>query len=597
MALNRRVLILPSLLLALLTAAVFWPVRGYAFIAFDDDAHVTNNPVVQRGLTWEGVGWAFAQDLTHRSGGQEYWQPLTYLSHMVDVDLFGLHPAGHHLMNVLFHAVNAILVLGILHGLTGALWPAAFAAALFAIHPLRVESVAWVAERKDVLSALFLLLAVVAYVAYARRGGRWRYALACLAYALGLMAKPVGITLSAALLVLDFWPLGHLNRQTWPRRLVEKIPFLLLALVSCAITLHAQPATIRTYPPSVMAANSLVSCAGSVLTWVWPGTLSILYPHPGENLPNWQLLLSALLIVAASVMAIRHARGQPWLLVGWLWYLLLILPALGVGPWALADRLTYLPHIGLDLILAWGAAALLARFPVPKAWAVAAAAAVLLALSVRTRRQLATWKDSETLLTHAIEATRNNPVAYSSLADDLARRGFAQEAMARYQTALDQHPGFTKAHNNLGNVLLDQGRDAEAVIHFETALKIRPDFPEAHHNLGRAFLHQGRIEEAVLQFREAARLKPDLAEFQEALGVALTQAGRLREAEGPLREAVRLGPGDAKAHNNLGMTLASEGKLAEAVRCFEEALRLQPGYPEALRNLETARRDPRLAPP
>jgi Flp pilus assembly protein TadD len=285
---------------------------------------------------------------------------------------------------------------------------------------------------------------------------------------------------------------------------------------------------------------------------------------------------------------------MPWLLAGWLWYLILLLPALGIGEWALADRLTYLPHGGLNLILAWGAAALLARWSVPKSWTVAAALAVLLALSMRTRQQLAFWKDSETLLTHAIAATRDNPVAYSGLADDLARRGFAQEAMARYHTALDLHPGFTKAHNNMGNVLLEQGRDAEAIAHFETALKIRPDFPEAHHNLGRAFLHQGRIEEAVGKFREAVRLKPDRAEFQEALGVALTRAGRLAEAEGPLREAVRLAPEDAKAQNNLGMALASQGRLEEAVRHFEEALRLQPGYPEARRNLETARKDPRF---
>ena len=583
-----------GLLLALLTAAVFWPVHDHGFIAFDDDAHVTNNPVVRQGLTWQGARWAFAEDLTHRSGGPEYWQPLTTLSHMLDVDLFGLDPAGHHLMNVLYHAMNAVLVLWILRGMTGALWPAAFAAALFAVHPLRVESVAWVAERKDVLSALFGLLTVGAYVSYARQGERWRYALACLAYTLSLMAKPAGITLPAALLVVDFWPLGQLNRQTWRRRLTEKIPLFFLALASCAITLHAQPQTVRAHGPGVMAANALVSGAGSVLTWAWPATLSILYPHPGNHLPVWKVLLSAAFLIAVSGTAFRYRRTMPCLLAGWLWYGLLLLPALGIGEWALADRLTYLPHIGLDIALAWGAAALLARFPVPKNWTIAAAMAVLLALSIRTRAQLAYWKDSETLLNHAIEATRNNPVAYSSLADDLARRGFAQEAMARYETALGQNPGFTKAHNNLGNVLLGQGRDAEAIAHFETALRIRPDFPEAHHNLGRAYLHQGLVQEAVVQFQEAVRLKPDRAEFQEGLGVALTRMGRFGEAELPLREAIRLSPQDPKVHNNLGMTLASEGKLAEAVGCFEEALRLQPGYPEAQRNLERARKDPRL---
>lgn len=587
-------MLFPGLLLILLTGAVFWPVRHHDFIAFDDDAHVTKNPVVQQGLTWTGVRWAFAQDLTHRSGGPEYWQPLTYLSHMVDVDLFGLRPAGHHLMNVLYHTVNAVLLLWLLHKTTGALWPGALAAALFAVHPLRVESVAWVAERKDVLSALFILLTVGAYAAYACRGGRWRYGFVCLVYALGLMAKPSGITLPVALLVLDAWPLRR--DKPWGALLKEKLPLALLALASCAVTLHAQPQTIQAHAPGVMAANALVSCAGSVATWAWPATLSILYPHPGNHLPLWKPLLSFLFLAGVSWSAFRRARTLPWLPCGWLWYLLLLLPALGIGEWALADRLTYLPHVGLDLILAWGASALLQRWPVPKAWAIAAATAILLALSVRTRQQLACWKNSETLLTHAIETTRDNPVAYSSLADDLARRGFAQEAMARYGTALDLHPGFTKARNNLGNLLLGQGRDAEAIVHFETALRIRPDFPEAHHNLGRAFLHQGRVEEAVAQFRESVRLKPEMAEFQEALGVALTRAGRLAEAEGPLREALRLNPGDAKAHNNLGMTLASGGKLAEAGIHFEEALRLQPGYPEAQRNLETARRDPRFTP-
>jgi Flp pilus assembly protein TadD len=559
---------------------VYASVRHHDFVNFDDDDYVTANPVVLRGLTWHGVAWAFTTE--HAVN----WHPLTWLSHMLDVQLYGLDAGAHHLTNLLFHIGNTLLLFGLLHRMTGALGRSAFVAGLFAVHPLHVESVAWVAERKDVLSTLFWMLTLWAYIEYVKRpdlrqSSRRRYAAVLLFFALGLMAKQMLVTLPLVLLLLDFWPLGRVGigpnpaggwapaRDGWATagRLVwEKLPLLALAAASSIATfvIHQRGGAViilSAIPLQLRIENALVSYVVYIGKMLWPAGLAVLYPYP-QSLSAWSVAVAFVTLTGISVAVIWAAPRRPYLPVGWFWYLGTLVPVIGliqVGDQAIADRYTYIPLIGLFIIVAWGVPDLLVRWPLrrvvlPKIALPAAACLVILACAITARGQLEYWEDSTTLWTHTLAVTTRNNIA----------------------------------HNNLGATLADQGKTDEAIAHYSEALRIKSDYADAHNNLGVALADQGKLDEAIAHYSEALRIKPGYSDAHSNLGIALADQGNLDEAIAQFTEALRINPDSAKAHNNLGVALASQGKLDEAIAQFTEALQVKPDYADARNNLELA---------
>ncbi|TMB07957.1 MAG: tetratricopeptide repeat protein, partial [Deltaproteobacteria bacterium] len=462
-----------AVLLALATLLAYWRVVQCGYLNLDDDLYVTANPAVWGGLTLAGARWA----LTATHAG--LWHPLTWLSHMLDVQLFGPNPAGHHATNLLLHVANVVVLLLVLVRATGALWPSAAVAALFALHPLHVESVAWVAERKDVLSGFFGLTTIWAYVRYAQRPAPGRYALVVLSLALGLMAKPMLVTLPLVLLLLDRWPL---RRGMSLRLVVEKLPLLALAAAASVMGIVAGQradavGSLARFPLEARLANALVSYARYLGKTLWPSRLAVFYPYPSAW-PAWQLAGAAVLLAAVTTVAIVHMRRRPYLLVGWLWFLGMLFPVSGVvqdGSQAMADHFTYLPLIGLFVMVAWGGQDLLARCPVPPPALKASALALLLALGCTTWRQVGYWHDSTRLFTHALEVTSANWLAHNNLGDALAREGKLEEATGHFAESVRLEPSNPDAHYNLGVALHRQGRPAEATLHYREALRLAPD--------------------------------------------------------------------------------------------------------------------------
>jgi len=626
-------------LLALVTLLVYLPVRHYAFVNFDDPDYVTENPMVQAGLTWSGFQWAFTT--WHASN----WHPLTWLSHMVDCQLFGLNAGGHHLVNVLFHATNAVLLFLLLLRLTSALWQSAFIAALFAWHPLHVESVAWVAERKDVLSAFFGLLTLMAYVCYAQgvTSGMWQvtrtnsirsrvtcpasryYSLALLFFALGLMAKPMLVTLPFVFLLLDYWPLRRVTGDGWQvtgdkksvgklstlnctpnafgaqlSTILEKWPFFALAAASCVVTFVAQKrgeavVSLGGYPLSSRIGNAAVAYVKYLFNSVYPVNLAVIYPLPIYSLPKenpWVQVAGAIIVLAMISWVIWRARRQrPYLLTGWLWYLGMLVPVVGlvqVGSQAMADRFTYLPLIGVFIGVVFGLGDLAKKLRLEPMVMASVAGVVLAGCLFATARQLRFWRDSETLFEHTLAVTKDNPIAQSNLGTALSEAGQPQEAAEHFGEALRLNPGYAPAHYNLGVALTQTGHLQEAMEHFREALRLNPDYARAHYNLGVALTQTGHLQEAMEHFREALRLNPDYAPAHYNLGHALLQTGQPQEAIEHFQEALRLKLDDAPAHNNLGVALVQTGHPQEAIKHYQEALRLQPNLPEAQYNLGNA---------
>jgi len=626
-------------LLALVTLLVYLPVRHYAFVNFDDPDYVTENPMVQAGLTWSGFQWAFTT--WHASN----WHPLTWLSHMVDCQLFGLNAGGHHLVNVLFHATNAVLLFLLLLRLTSALWQSAFIAALFAWHPLHVESVAWVAERKDVLSAFFGLLTLMAYVCYAQgvTSGMWQvtrtnsirsrvtcpasryYSLALLFFALGLMAKPMLVTLPFVFLLLDYWPLRRVTGDGWQvtgdkksvgklstlnctpnafgaqlSTILEKWPFFALAAASCVVTFVAQKrgeavVSLGGYPLSSRIANAAVAYVKYLFNSVYPVNLAVIYPLPIYSLPKenpWVQVAGAIIVLAMISWVIWRARRQrPYLLTGWLWYLGMLVPVVGlvqVGSQAMADRFTYLPLIGVFIGVVFGLGDLAKKLRLEPMVMASVAGVVLAGCLFATARQLRFWRDSETLFEHTLAVTKDNPIAQSNLGTALSEAGQPQEAAEHFGEALRLNPGYAPAHYNLGVALTQTGHLQEAMEHFREALRLNPDYAPAHYNLGHALLQTGQPQEAIEHFQEALRLKLDDAPAHNNLGVALVQTGHPQEAIKHYQEALRLQPNLPEAQYNLGNALLQTGQPQEATAHFQEALRLKPDYAMAHNNLGVA---------
>jgi Flp pilus assembly protein TadD len=615
-----------GVLLALVTLLVYLPVRHYAFVDYDDPDYVTDNPIVQAGLTWSGFQWAFT------TGHASNWHPLTWLSHMVDCQLFGLNAGRHHLVNVLFHATNAVLLLLLLWRMTGAFWRSALIAALFAWHPLHVESVAWVAERKDVLSTFFGLLTLMAYVRYAQRRLKVDYLLALFFFACGLMAKPMLVTLPFVFLLLDYWPLRRVTGDGWqvtgdkkpvgqlstfnssafafgcgataPKRsedgqlstlFLEKWPFFALAAASCVVTFVAQKrgeavAPLEWCPLSSRIGNAAVAYVKYLFNSVYPVNLAVIYPLPKE-IPLMQVVGAMLVLAVISGLIWRARRQRPYLVTGWLWYLGMLVPVIGlvqVGLQSMADRYTYLPLIGVFLGAVFGLGDLAVRLRLKSTLLVLVAVIVLAGCLFATVRQLQYWQDGETLFERALAVTKDNPIAQSSLGTALGEAGRLPEAMEHFREALRLKPGSALAHNNLGNALLHTGQPQEAMEHFREALRLRPDDAEAHNNLGVALAQTGQPQEAMEHFREALRLKPDDAKTHYNLGVALAQTGQPQEAIKHYQEALRLQPNLPEAHCNLGITLTRIGRLMEAIAQFRTALQLQPDLAAARNNLGDA---------
>jgi tetratricopeptide (TPR) repeat protein len=552
-----------ALLLALVTLVVYLPASRFSFVNYDDDDYVTSNGVVKRGLTWAGVRWAFTT--FHASN----WHPLTWLSHMTDCELFRLNAGGHHFVNVLLHAANAALVFALLLRLSKTIWPSAFAAALFAWHPVHVESVAWVAERKDVLSTFFALLTLLCYVrrdecCVMREGDNSRvtrhasryYWLALFFFALGLLAKPMLVTLPFVLLLLDCWPLGRISDfrfqiSNHSRLVVEKIPFFLLTGMLCVVTVLAQRkgeafVSLASVPLLHRFENSFVAVAGYLQSFFWPSGLCALYPLVDKN-PAWKVFLSALIVLVISVVAWRARGTKPYLLMGWLWFVGMLVPVIGlvqVGGQALADRYTYLPSVGFFLALVLLARDVAEKIALPKIIAVGGAALVCVACIRATELQMQFWRDGETLFRRVIAVTRDNTVAYVDLGVALDAQGRFEEAVEVYRQAKKISPKYFQTENNLGNILGILGRHEESLVEYREAIRLRPDMAFAHHGAGQQLAALGKPDDALREFAEAARLDANFAEPHLEAAKVLFALGREAGGISELREAVRLHPED-----------------------------------------------------
>ncbi|MGO8763563.1 MAG: tetratricopeptide repeat protein [Limisphaerales bacterium] len=587
-------------LLALATLALYWPAMRGGFINFDDPDYVTKNPHVQGGLTWEGVKWAFT---TQRAAT---WAPLLWLSHELACQLFGLNPWGHHLINALLHAANTALVFLVFQRMTRATWRSLALAALFGWHPLRVESVAWIAERKDVLSTFFLMLTLLFYAKYVEEKqtesskSTASYWTAVLMFALGLMSKAMLVTAPFVLLLLDYWPLKRIpdfrfRISDFIHLLREKIPFFALAAAACVITFAAQKhggavMTVENMPIGARVENALISYCRYLGKMFWPADLAVLYPLP-EHWPQAEALLAGAFLSGVTVLFFLTRRARPFLMTGWLWFLGTLVPVIGlvqVGDQAMADRYTYIPSLGVLALTIWGASDLaLGWRRRTVALGAAGLAASILSLAL-TRQQLGYWRDSETLFRHTLKVTRANSVIHNDLSVVLLENGRTDEAISEAQEALRVDPDYVEARNSLGNALIEDGRIDEAISQFQAALRLNPDYADTHNNLGDALSKKGRIDEAMIQIQEALRLSPDYADAHYNLGLIYRQKGMIDEANRQIQEALRLNPNYVEAYNNLGYALLQKGRIDEAIGQFKEALRLNPDDADAHNNLGSA---------
>jgi protein O-mannosyl-transferase len=596
-----------AVLLLLGTMAVYWPATRCDYVNLDDPEFLTENLHVQGGLNWKGVKWAFCN--TEQAG---YWAPLMWLSHMLAWQLFGMNAWGHHLVNVLLHAANTALVFLVFRRLTRATWRSLMVAALFGWHPLRVESVVWVTERKDVLSMLFWILALWAYAkcieagpVQSSRSNLW-YGAALGMFTLGLMSKPVlVVTLPCVLLLLDYWPLRRLEPSTLNAQLAtvwrlvrEKVPFFTLAAVASVITFMTQKqagqlAWNATLPLGARLGNALISYCRYLGKLFWPRELSVTYPLHG-HWPLEKVLLAGGVLLGISVLFFLQRRRYPYLLMGWLWFCGTLVPMIQLvqtGGVAMAERFTYVPSLGVLILVIWGAYELSRHWHYGvMALSVAGGAAIVLCLAV-TRQQIGYWQDSEALWRQAVKVTENSWLAHNGLGVTLDEKGQSEEALRQFQETMRLRLYEAESYNNLGAALDKKGQSDEAIRQYQAALRLNPDHALAHNNLGFALDEKGQTDEAIRQYQETLRLKPDYAEAHNNLGAALDQKGQSDEAIRQFQEALRLKPDYALAHKNLGAALDRKGQTDEAIRHYQAALRLKPDYPDAHNNLGAALAD------
>lgn len=552
--------------IALTTLSFYAPAVTHDFISFDDPTYVSENIHVRYGLSWQSFKWTLTSVVVSN------WHPVTMLSHILDAQLYGLFAGGHHATAVLLHTLNAVLLFLLLQRMTRARWCAALVAGLFALHPLHVESVAWVSERKDVLSTSFWLLCSLAYLRYTKDRRIRTYVLSLFLLAMGLMCKPMLVTLPFTLLLFDLWPLGRIslsddNSQSVTKQagrlIIEKIPMFLIVVVSSVTTFLVQRsqgavADAVSLPMGERGANVLSSYATYILKMVWPTNMTLFYPYSAEALSYGLAALGAILLLCGTVFALRTLKTKPYFAVGWFWYLGTLVPVVGlvqVGSQAMADRYTYIPLIGLFIIIAWGLKDFTIRFPRTRRWVAEASALWLVILSALTVNQLGYWKNDLTLFSHALAVTEDNFIAESMY----------------------------------GNALHDSGQTPQAIEHLQKALSIRPDLFDVYVSLGNIFYQERRIGDSIDSFEHALAVNPNHAPAHVGLGISLLAVRKAENAKEHFREALRLEPENAEAHNNLGAMLAAEGNIGEAMKHFSEALRLKPDYENARSNLKRAR--------
>ena len=571
---QRRTVFL-CLALALGTALVYWPATSFDFIYFDDPPYVSTNPHLSHGWSWRELGWCF------QAGYAANWHPLTWMSHMLDCQFFGLKPGGPHAVNLLLHAANSMLLFLVLNRLTNAQWRSAMVAALFAWHPLHVESVAWIAERKDVLSTLFWLLTIWAYCDYVKKHGARRYFLTLVLFIFGLMAKPMVVTLPFVLMLIDWWPLKRWERtpsspKVSPRRLVvEKLPFVLLAVGSCVMTVIAQHrggaiSTFARVPMAERLVNSSVDYLRYVLKLLWPVDLSVIYPL----LAYWT--------------------------VGWFWYLGTLVPVIGlvqVGSQSMADRYTYIPSIGFFILIVWGVYDFTRRWRFHQLGLGVAAAAVLAACVFLTEKQLGYWKDSGTLFRHALAVDPNNYLVHTYYGAWLREQHQLEKARLECEKAVQIQPAYALGHVFLSGILLLEGKSAEGIAEIRTALSYEPDLISARANLADLLLSDNRYDEATVEYNKALQYQPDEPKLHYSLARVLAMQKKYDQACAEFETALRLDPYYTDAHYELAVTLSMQHKTAEAIAEYRVALKLQPNFSDALNNLAwilAANPDPQL---
>jgi tetratricopeptide (TPR) repeat protein len=564
-------------LLLLATVAVYWPAVSYEFINYDDPAYVTGNAHVRTGFTPENIRWTFTTTLMGN------WNPLTWFSHMADAELYGLNPAGHHLTSILLHGINAVLLFFFLNRTTGALWRSALAAALFALHPLRVESVAWVSERKDVLCALFFMAALLAYASYVRKPGLARYIAIVLLFVLGLMAKPMLVTFPFILLLIDYWPLqrlglggrivppssrerpdGIVEKSLSPfSLLVEKIPFFLLSAIFSVIAVHAQKhenalLSLPAHPVMGRVYNALLAYTSYLEKTFWPRDLAVLYPLP-DRVPVPHAVTAFLFLACVSLLCVWFSRRYPVLLTGWFWFAGTLVPVIGliqVGLQSMADRYTYIPSIGLSILFVWSIGEAVRKFRYRTIIAGVASGILILSLVLVTRRQLTYWENSFTLFTHTLAVTENNYVAHTNLGDALDKQGKYGEAMRHYGEALRLKPDDAFVYDKMATDLDIVGRSDEAVAYYGKSLQLEPGNARVRNNLGITLIRRGEADEAIKQFMQAVALDPGLVDAHYNLGLALAEKGKNEEAIQHYSEALRLNPSDNEIRESLEKALA-----------------------------------------
>jgi tetratricopeptide (TPR) repeat protein len=578
-----------ALLLFFGTLALYYPAMQNGFVNYDDPAYVTSNPNVQQGLTKSSVAWAFT------STAEANWHPLTWLSHMLDVQLFGMRPAGHHAQSVLWHAVNVVMLFLLLAKGTEFVGRSAVVAALFAVHPLNVESVAWVSERKTVLCTFFLLLALAAYGWYVKRPRASRYLLVALLFALGLMAKPMLITLPFLLLLIDFWPLERFPQTQLSKLVLEKIPLFALSAASAAITLYAQRAggavgSTQLLPLAMRAKNAACSYFIYMDKALWPSRLAVFYPHPEGSLPLWKVAGAAVLLIAITTI-FQHFRERRYLLTSWLWFLITLAPVIGivqVGRQAWADRYAYIPLWGLFVIGVWLLAEIATRISLSQTAQIAIASAVLLGYSVATRRQIEYWHDSYSLFTHAIQVTAANPIAEGNLGSALMEMQRPDLAAPHLERAIQLMPTFAAAHYNLGTLFQRQNELNRALPEYQLAIKYASDVREAaqtRNNLGVLFNQLGRKDEAMAEFTAAIALNPYEQNSFIGRGLIERNEGNLEAALQDFSRAAQIAPSSLAFYWE-GRVLEDKGQMTAAAEAYRSVLKLSPDLRDAQARLE-----------
>jgi tetratricopeptide (TPR) repeat protein len=609
------------LALTITTLAVFWQVRSFEFTNYDDDKYVSQNNHISSGFSGDNLKWLFTRDIGR-------WHPLTGITHMLDCKLFGLNPGGHHLTNLLLHIANTLLFFVIFKRATGALWKSAFVAALFAIHPLHVESVAWISGRKDLLSTLFWILTIGAYFRYVESRSLGWYAIAIVLFALGLLAKPMVVTLPFVLLLLDYWPLERFEFKIPLRLIWEKVPFLIIAGFASIITFFlfrsvGQVQNIKALPLISRVNNAVIAYVKYIEKMIWPAGLAANYPYSENTMPTWQIIAAAVLLLAITVRVILLGKKYKYLPVGWFMFLGTLVPVIGliqINALSMADRYTYLSLTGLFIIVAWGTTELLAKWEYKRIVLSLSSVVVILVLSVYAWFQTGYWRNSINLFSHVLEVTSRNRLAYYNRGCayydkeeyDLAisdyskaieiesndvkayyNRGNAYAkgkgeydlAISDFNKALQCDPGLVNVYQNMGKTLSLQGKLEEAAKNFREALSREPLNPELHSELGAILGRQGRLDEAVSQFNEALRIKPDFAEAHGNLGYTLLNQDKFDQAVTHLTRAVQLDPNSDKSHYYLAIALTEKGRIDEAVTHYDYAIRLKPDWVEPMNTL------------